>query len=313
MALTENIPGLDHFRQTRLEVLMHEALMLKLENRGLRMGLCTISNARSGACTEDCSFCAQSGSSAAKAPVYPLKSIDELLCEAETAIRSGAQRFSIVTSGRGPSERLLDQVAERVFKIRQKVGISVCCSLGIMSRSKIKLLKQAGLSRYHHNLEASEEFFPRVCTTHSFEERLATIKAAIACGLEVCSGGIIGLGENDKDRYSMACQLADLGVVSIPLNILVPIRGTRLEDMPLLSIPEILRTISMFRIMAPSAALRIAGGRETALNQVQALAFMAGADAMLIGGYLTTRGRPPEMDTALTEEIRQLWKEMSHH
>ncbi len=290
---------------------MNQALDLKVENRGFRMGLCTISNARSGACSEDCAFCAQSASAPeAGAPLYPLKSVEVLLREAEEAARTGAQRFSIVTSGRGPSERTVEQVAERVFEIRQKVGINVCCSLGIMSKGKIKILQNAGVSRYHHNLEASREYFPLICSTHSFEERIATIQHARECGLEVCSGGIIGLGEREADRFSMASTLSELNVDSVPINILVPIRGTRLQDLPVLSVVEILRAVAMFRIMMPRCALRIAGGRETALGQVQALAFMAGADAMLIGGYLTTRGRPPEVDLALAEEIRQIWKSM---
>ncbi len=302
---------MDRIQDHGLLELMQEALSLKLRYRGDRMGLCTISNARSGACSEDCAFCAQSVSArGAQSPVYPLKSADELVMEAETAAESGAERFSIVTSGRGPSERMVEEVAERVWAIRDKVGIRVCCSLGIMGKRKIKILKDAGVTRYHHNLEASREFFPAICSTHSFKERVATIQAARQCGLEVCSGGIIGLGEAEKDRISMAQTLSDLGVDSVPINILVPIRGTRLQDLPTMGLSEILRVVAMFRIIMPRCAIRIAGGRETALGEFQALAFMAGADAMLIGGYLTTRGRPPGMDLALTQEIRQLWKEM---
>ncbi len=303
---------LDILKSRSLYELMERALLLKLKHRGLKMGLCTISNARSGACTEDCAFCAQSRFARAKAPVYPLKSPQILLKEAETAKKTGASRFSIVTSGRGPSERLVQEVAERVYEIREKVGIRVCCSLGIMSKSKIKILKDAGLTRYHHNLEASEEFYPSICSTHRFADRVETIRAVKECGLEICSGGIIGLGEDEHHRFSMAKALAELGVDSIPINILVPIKGTRLQDVAPLPLGQILRTIAMFRIMVPDCALRIAGGRESALGQMQALAFMAGADAMLIGGYLTTRGRPPEMDLALTEEIKRLWQEMYH-
>lgn len=298
------------FRKRGLQDLMEKALRLKLRHRGLKMGLCTISNARSGACSENCAFCAQSNSAHTGAPVYPIKSKDVLVREAEAARESGATRFSIVTSGRGPSDRLVEEVAERIHEIRREVGLNVCCSLGIMSKSKIKILKDAGLSRYHHNLEASEEFFPSICTTHTFSERVATIRAAVECGLEVCAGGIIGLGEREDDRFAMARTLAGLKVDSVPINILVPIRGTRLEGLASPGIIEILRTIAIFRIMLPAAALRLAGGRETALGQVQALAFMAGADAMLIGGYLTTRCRPPQMDLVLAEEIGQIWREM---
>ncbi len=296
-----------------LQDLMHRALRLKIEHRGLKMGLCTISNARSGACTEDCAFCAQSQSANADAPVYPLKSLDILLREAELARQSGAERFSLVTSGRGPSSSLVEDLAEIIFQISKRVDIGLCCSLGIIGRKGLTVLKEAGLSRYHHNLEACREFFPSICTTHTFDARMATIKAARKCGLQVCAGGIIGLGESLEHRFFMAKELADLKVDSVPLNILVPIRGTRLQDLSPVTIPEIIRTVAMFRIMLPSAAIRLAGGRESALGEGQILAFMAGADAMLIGGYLTTRGRPPETDIVMTKEIRQLWKEMYHH
>jgi biotin synthase len=291
-----------------LSELISEALRLKLAHRGLSFGLCTISNARSGRCSEDCAFCAQSSWHRTRAEAYPLKDIDVLVEEAEAAKESGASRFSIVTSGKGPKGAEIDALCRRISAIRSRVGIDVCCSVGIVDRAGLEAMKEAGLSRLHHNIETSERFFPSICTTHSFGERLATIEAAKEAGLEVCAGGIIGLGEDMDDRISMAKRLKELDVDSMPLNILVPIEGTPLADRPLLRPAEIIRTISAWRIIHPRAALRIAGGRETVLRQFETLAFFAGADAMLIGGYLTVRGRDVATDIAMVEEVRELWK-----
>ncbi len=295
-------------RSMSLKELMDKALSLKLQNRGLRMGLCTITNAKSGACSEDCAFCAQSAKNRAGAPVYDLKDIDCILKEAEEARKSGAKRFSLVTSGKGPSPSLVEKIAEYVFQLKRRVDLSVCASLGIIDRQLLTILKEAGLARYHHNLEASKAFFKKICTSHSYDERLKTIQDAKAVGLEVCSGGIIGLGENEFDRYLMAKELSKLEVDSCPINILVPIKGTPLEDLSPLSVSEVLRAIAIFRFMLPRAAIRIAGGREKILKDAQVLGFLAGADAMLIGGYLTTRGRSPEEDLEMTAQIKEIWK-----
>jgi len=297
-----------YFRDKTLKELMDMALGLKLKNRGQKMGLCTITNAKSGQCSEDCAFCAQSARFNTKAPVYPLKSLDEILKEAEIAKKSGAERFSIVISGKGPGKPLLERIASYIFAIERETGISTCASLGVLDKEGLRILKEAGLKRYHHNLETSSRFFPKICTTHTYEERVQTIKSALEVGLEVCAGGIIGLGESEEDRYLMARDLAELGVHSSPLNILVPIKGTPLEKRPVLSMTEILRTVSIWRIVLPWAAIRLAGGREKVLRDIQALAFMAGADAMLIGGYLTTRGRCVEEDMEMTAHIKEIWK-----
>ncbi len=294
-----------------LHQLASAALELKLEKRGLSFGLCTISNAKSGRCSEDCAFCAQSARHRTDAEVYGLKDDKTLIREALEAKRSGAARFSIVTSGRGPSAKEIDQLCQRISAIRQEVGIDVCCSVGIVDRAGLEALKAAGLSRFHHNIETSRRFFPSICSTHTFHERISTIEAAKEAGLEVCSGGIIGLGEALEDRISMAETLASLEVESMPLNILVPIAGTRLQGMPLMAAADIIRTIAAWRIIHPGAALRIAGGRETVLKEFETLAFFAGADAMLIGGYLTVRGRDVETDLALVKEVKELWKAAS--
>ncbi len=291
-----------------LEKLLSIALHTKLSNRGGKFSLCTISNARSGRCSEDCSFCAQSSHYQTEAPVYGLKSVKELVKEASDAKEAGAQRFSIVTSGRGISGKDIDELAKRVEAVK-KVGINVCASLGIIERTALEELKAAGLSRYHHNLEACEEFFSSICSTHTYSERIRTIRAAQEAGLSVCAGGIIGLGETRSHRTALALELAGLKVDSIPVNILVPIKGTPLFGLPPLPVHGILRSIAVMRLANPSAAIRIAGGRDSILKDFQANAFLAGADAMLIGGYLTVRGRPVEDDIRLVEEMKILWKQ----
>ncbi len=291
-----------------LWALCNMALKVKLRERGTKFGLCTITNAKSGNCSENCTFCAQSAISRARIEKYPLKPLDRILKEAREAKTNGAQRFSLVTSGKGPSERLLEKIAEYVHEIREKVGIKVCASLGIIDKKGLKLLKEAGLTRYHHNLETSERYYPKVCTTHSFVERVKTIEAIKEVGLEACAGGIIGLGEDERDRFQMIEVLRGLLVESSPLNILVPISGTPLENQKILSISEVLRTISFMRLLLPGAAIRMAGGREVVLGDFQTLAFMSGADAMLIGGYLTTRGRLPSEDIKMVEELKEIWK-----
>lgn len=274
---------------------------------GQRLELCSITNAKSGRCSEDCKFCAQSLTYKTHTPSYPLKDKEEMLVEAEKAKEIGAERFGIVTSGRGLSEREIAKIVEVVREIKEKVGIKLCASLGVLDRNSLLALKEAGLVRYHHNIETSPEFFPKVVSTHRFQERIETIKRAKEVGLEVCSGGIIGLGEDEEDRIKMASILNELNVISIPMNILVPIAGTPYEARPSLPIRDILRTIAIFRLILPHKTIKIAAGRESALKDFQGLAFLAGANGMLIGGYLTVKGREVEEDKRLVEEIKKLW------
>ncbi|MEJ2688526.1 MAG: biotin synthase BioB [Deltaproteobacteria bacterium] len=291
-----------------LPELMAEALKVKLEERGTDFSLCCIINAKSGKCSEDCAFCVQSGHFRTEAPVYPLKDKKEILAAAATAKEIGAHRFSLVTSGRGPSDREVDKIAAIIAAIRDQIGIKVCASLGIMTAEQLQRLKDAGMSRYHHNLEASREFFDRIVSTHTFEERIDTIRAAREVGLEVCAGGIVGLGETEDDRISLAMTLRDLEIDSVPFNILIPLPGTPLADLAPLSPVEILRAIALFRIICRKGPLRLCAGRESALGDFLAMAFMAGADGMMIGGYLTQRGRLPVDDHRLVEQVKELWR-----
>lgn len=291
-----------------LSNLMARALKTKLRHRQDRFSLCTIMNVKSGGCTEDCSFCAQSAHHNTNAPTYPIRFVDDILKEAEQAARNGATRFSLVASGRGPSQREVEEYAVRIQAIRKRIDISVCASLGIMDYASLKILKQAGLTRYHHNLETSPDHFSHICTTHTIFERIATIKAAKKAGLETCVGGILGLGEDMTQRLNLAVTIKKLQVDSVPLNILVPIPGTQIFGVSPISVPEILRTIAIFRLLLSKQAIRIAGGRET-LKELQGLLFMAGADAMLIGGYLTVKGRAVEDDLELVKNMRLLWRQ----
>lgn len=288
--------------------LMARALEIKLVRRGKSLSLCSIINAKSGQCSEDCRFCTQSAHFKTDTPVYPLKTAEEIVAAARQAKKDGATHFSIVTSGRAITGRSLPAVADLIASIRDQVDIRVCASLGMATRQDLQALQQAGLSRYHHNLETSREFFPAIVTTHTFAERVATIQAARQAGLEVCAGGIIGLGESETDRISLALTLAELGVESVPLNILIPLPGTPLAEITPLPIQEILRAIALFRLILPDAALRLAAGRESALHDFLSAAFMAGADGMMIGGYLTQRGRSAEMDRQFVQAIQDLWQ-----
>jgi biotin synthase len=193
------------------------------------------------------------------------------------------------------------------LEIKDRIDIAVCASLGAMEKSQLQLLKEAGLSRYHHNIETSRRFYPRIVSTHTFDERIKTIKSAKQVGLEVCSGGIIGMGESWQDRIDMAYTLKDLDVDSIPINILIPIKGTPLESVATLSAYDAIRTICIFRIILKDKIIKIAAGRETTLKDSQLTAFIAGANGMLIGGYLTVKGASLDADYALIEEIKRKW------
>ncbi len=298
------IPAL---RSLSCRTLMTAGLKTKLDRRGNSFSLCSIINAKSGRCGENCRFCAQSSHHRTNSPVYPLKNTEEIVADARKAKKNGANHFSIVTSGRGLHEKNLDRVIETVTAIRDKVGIKVCASLGILNTEDFKRLKKAGLARYHHNLESSREFFPKICSSHTFQDRLDTIKAARLAGLEICSGGIIGLGESEEDRVSLALTLKEYDIDSAVINILIPLAGTPMADHTPMAVNDILRTIALFRLILPDIPLRLAAGRETALADFLSSAFLAGADGMMIGGYLTRHGRSPEKDLAFIQDIKKIW------
>ncbi|MBP2656527.1 MAG: Biotin synthase [Firmicutes bacterium] len=274
---------------------------------GEAVDLCSIVNGRSGLCSENCAFCAQSAHSNAALPVYPLLSQEELLAAARKAETDGALRFAIVTSGRG-MERDGDfsRLVEALARIKEETQLAVCCSLGSLSPANAVALKEAGVSRYHHNVETSSSYYSAICTSHTYEDRVNTIRVVKEAGLEVCSGGIIGLGETINQRLEMAFELKALNVDSVPINVLNAIKGTPLENQPPLSPLDILKTFALFRFILPECGLRTAGGREVNLRDLQAIGLWSGINGMLIGGYLTTGGRSCATDLAMIHDLGRI-------
>ena len=292
-----------------LEELVSTANKVRKKHIGDRFETCTILNARSGRCGEDCKFCAQSSKHQTDVSVYPLVEKQKIVAAAKEAKSIGAEKFGIVTSGNRLSQKEVDVIATAIRQIKNEIDIVVCGSLGALEISQLKMLKDAGLTRYHHNIETSRRFYPKIVSTHSFDQRIETVKAAREVGLEVCSGGIIGMGETWDDRIDMARTLKELDVDSVPINILVAIAGTSLEAIEPISTEDIIRTICIFRIILPDKAVKIAAGREAALKDSQVEGFRAGANGMLIGGYLTVKGASLKSDYALIEEVKRAWKE----
>jgi biotin synthase len=265
--------------------------------KGKVVDLCSIVNAKSGRCSEDCTFCAQSSHYPARTKKYPLLSESDLLKAASQARSLGAARFSLVTSGRSLlSSKELDRICRVVSHLGKTGKISPCASLGLLTPEQAGSLKKAGLVRYHHNLETGPRHYPSICSTHTFSDRLATLRTAREAGFDLCSGGIFGLGETLNDRVEMAFILKAMKVASVPLNFLNPIPGTPLASQPPLSPLEILKSIALFRLILPEADIRTCGGREKGLRTLQPLMYLAGCNGTMIGNYLTTEGRNPEVD-----------------
>jgi biotin synthase len=292
-------------RSLELSALLSLTDRVRRAHKGRRVRLCAIVNARSGACTEDCSFCAQSAHFRTGVKAYPLLEPEKLDAAAREALRAGAGEFSIVTSG--PSVRQEREVAALEEALRRISGSAAslqrCASLGRVDRETLSRLRDAGLQCFHHNIETSRDFFPSVCTTHSYEERVEMVRAAKSLGLRVCSGGIFGLGETPADRVALAFTLEELGVDSVPLNFLNPIPGTPLEGSHRLSPVDCLRIVAMFRLVLPERDIVICGGREVNLRDLQSMLFWAGANGLLIGNYLTTGGRPAEEDLKMVADL----------
>lgn len=283
--------------------LLYGANLLRERHKGHAVDFCAIINAKSGLCGEDCAFCAQSARHGAKVKSYPLVSREEIERAHAEAGGFGADRFGIVTSGDTPGMEDVGRVAEAAEMIRAKGGIPVCVSLGRLDLEKLRRLWAAGIRRIHCNLETSERFFPKVCTTHSWQSKVDTIKAAKEEGFEVCSGGIFGLGETWEDRLDMALALKGLDVDSVPLNFLVRVPGTPLADAKPLEPLEILRIIALYRHVLPEKDIRVCGGREANLRSLQSWVFYAGANAAMLGNYLTTKGNPPEVDLQMVRDL----------
>lgn len=284
--------------------LMSFANRIRHHYKGSSIDTCAIINARSGKCSEDCRFCSQSIHYNTDIDVYPLVHDDEIVARAREAVDFGAGRFGIVVSGKGVGNDAEKQsLCKAISGLHSKVGLEPCASLGVLSPESARLFREAGLKRYHHNLETAESFFPEICSTHSYEARINTIKIAKEEGFQVCCGGIFGIGESPAQRLEFAFTLKELDVDSIPLNFLNPIPGTPLEAAEPLHPMEILKTIALFRFVHPAKDIRICGGRQRNLRGTQGLAYIAGANAVMIGNYLTIPGSDPVLDLELIRDL----------
>ncbi len=270
--------------------------------RGNKVDLCSIVNAKSGACPEDCSFCAQSAYNKTRTNIYPLLNKEDILEAAIYARQHGVKRFCIVTSGKTPSNKDLDKICDFIYVLRNH-EILPCATLGMLGPEQLKRLKEAGLNRYHHNLETSEAFFSEICTTHTYQDKMRTIRAAKSLDLSLCSGGIFGLGESWEDRIEMAFALKEIGVDSVPINFFTPVIGTPLGDRGMLSPLEALKIIAIYRLILPEREIRVCGGRHVTLRDLNSHIFTAGADGILLGNYLTTQGRDPQDDLQMIQDM----------
>jgi biotin synthase len=266
-------------------------------------------NIKSGNCSENCSFCSQSSHHQGKdSPVYGLKSPEEILAQAKSAAAAGAKRFCLVSQGRGlkynsPKSAEFAQILATVRQIIAETSIKPCCALGEVTKEQAEALKEAGVTRYNHNLETSANFYGQIVTTHSWQDRVETVKNLKAAGIQACTGGIMGMGESWQDRVDLALALRELEVESVPINFLNPREGTPLGDRPKLDPLEALKAIAIFRFILPKQILRYAGGREVVMGQWQKMGLKSGINAMLIGHYLTTLGQSPEEDRAMLESL----------
>ncbi len=271
--------------------------------------LCSIVNIKSGNCSENCSFCSQSSHHQGKdSPVYGLKTQAEILDHAKAAASAGAKRFCLVSQGRGikynsPKSEEFEQILATVRQIITETDIKPCCALGELTLEQAQALKEAGVTRYNHNLESSANFYSKIVSTHTWQDRVDTVKNLKAVGIQACTGGIMGMGETWSDRVDLALSLRELEVESVPINLLNPRAGTPLGERERLTPLEAVKAIAIFRFILPQQILRYAGGREAVMGEWQDKGLKSGINAMLIGNYLTTLGQPPEQDHAMLESL----------
>ncbi len=284
-------------------LLMALASEIRESFKGKKVSLCSIVNAKSGVCPENCRFCAQSVHYETGAPVYPLVSAAEMIEKARLAKEWGAHFFGIVTSGTSIKTESEWSAIYEAIEGMNRMGIKPCGSLGMLNKEQAGQLKDAGLFRYHHNLETSRSFFPNICSTHEYEEDIETNRTAKDAGLSVCCGGIIGLGETIAHRIELAMTLREINVDSVPINILNPIAGTPLANTSALSPMEILLTVAVFRFILPDKDIKLCGGKEKNLRQLLPFAIVAGANSFMTGDYLTTAGRDTTHDLEMIEDL----------
>lgn len=285
-------------------MIMAYANELRIKEFGPEIHNCSITNAKSGSCSEDCAFCAQSAHHKTKVESYKMRNSESLVASYDANIKNPIDRFGVVTSGEGLNGNDVDTLIEAI-ETKQIDGKSWCSSAGILEDADIKRLKAAGLTRFHHNIETAESHFPNICTTHSYQERLDMVKRVLDNGLSICCGGIIGLGESLEQRYELAKTVYDLGVDSIPVNFHVPVEGTKLDHLEILPPMEILKTISMFRFVNPKAEVKVCAGR-IHLRDLQSMVFYAGATGIMVGDLLTIAGRGVKEDVQMLTDLEIL-------
>jgi biotin synthase len=284
-----------------LAALAHE---VRLAHSGPTVEIEGILSAKTGGCPEDCSFCSQSSRYETPVKATPFLDTDEVLLAAEETARLGASEFCIVLAVRGPDERTMARILELVPLVRERTGLQVAVSAGILTEDQATRLAAGGVHRYNHNLETARSFFPHIATTHSWDERFETCRLVRAAGMQLCCGALLGMGETVEQRLELLGQLREVDPAEVPVNFLNPRPGTPLGDRPLVGALEALRWIALFRLALPGVILRYAGGREVTLRDLQALGMTSGINALIVGNYLTTLGRSPDEDLAMLEDLR---------
>src|SRR5436853_794942 len=286
-----------------IEALVERAWEVRVENFGDSTDMCSLVNAKSGGCAEDCGFCAQSRYAESDTPMHAMMDPEQILEHARAAEAAGAHRFCMVTQGQGLSRRDFEKVVEGAMLVARHTNLKRCVSIGHLSADRAKRLADAGVQRVHHNVETSRSYYPEVSTTVRYEGRVRTIEAVKEAGLETCVGGILNLGETRAQRVEMAFQLAELNPTSVPINLLNPRPGTKFGDRELMDPWEAVKWIAIFRLILPEALFRLCGGRVENLGELQPLAVKAGLNGVMMGNFLTTLGSDPEDDRAMFEEL----------
>jgi biotin synthase len=286
-----------------IEALIERAWRVRVERFENSTDMCSLVNAKSGGCAEDCGFCAQSRYAEADTPLHAMMDPEQILEHARAAEAAGAHRFCMVTQGQGLSKRDFEQVLEGARLVAEHTNLKRCASIGHMSPARAKALKEAGIQRVHHNVETAESYYPEVSTTVRYEGRLRTIDAVKQAGLETCVGGILNLGETREQRVEMAFQLAEIDPTSVPINLLNPRPGTKFGDRDYMDPWEAVKWIAIFRLILPDALFRLCGGRVENIGELQQLAVKAGLNGVMMGNFLTTLGATPEEDRAMFEEL----------
>ncbi len=286
-----------------IEALVERAWAARLESFGDSTDLCSLVNAKSGGCAEDCGFCAQSRFAEAETPMHAMMEPEQILEHAKAAEAAGAHRFCMVTQGQGLSKRDFEKILEGAKLVSEQTNLKRCASVGHMSVARAKQLKEAGIQRVHHNVETSESYYPEVSTTVRYEGRIRTIDAVREAGLETCVGGILNLGESREQRVEMAFELATIDPTSVPINLLNPRPGTKFGDRDLMDPWEVVKWIAIFRLILPEALFRLCGGRTENLGDLQQLAVKAGLNGVMMGNFLTTLGNTPAEDRSMFENL----------